>query len=70
MKMGTFDLILQVDKSLCPMCKSFIRPITCGFNCCMYRMTGIKIKDNKAIRFESPEWVEVGDNFLYYDPDA
>lgn len=32
-------------------------------------MTGINIKDNKARRFFSPDWVKVGDNYLYYDPD-
>ena len=31
---GTFDLILQVLKSVCPMCCSFVQPITCAFNNC------------------------------------
>ena len=69
MHIGTFDLILQVNKSVCPMCQSFVQPITCGFNNCLYRMTGIKIKENKVIRFTSPDWVKVGNSYLYHDPD-
>ena len=67
---GCFDLILDADKHVCPLCKKYVNPMNCGFNNCQYRMTGIKIDNitGQPSRFQSSSWVTVGNYFQTYDP--
>ncbi|CAF2093859.1 unnamed protein product [Rotaria magnacalcarata] len=45
-----FDILLDLDDvtTVCPICKSFVQPITCGFNNCWWRFQGIKKAENDA----------------------
>lgn len=68
-KMGTFDLMLDTEKCVCPMCKEYVEPKSCGFNNCAYTISGIKVGSNgKPERLAKQEWIEVGDEYKYFDP--
>ena len=32
-------------------------------------MTGIKLKNNEPSRFSNPDWINVDNHYLYYDPE-
>jgi len=34
--------MVDEDRSSCPICKGFVKPITCGLTGCKYTYTGIK----------------------------
>ena len=41
LEMGTFDLMLDTEKCKCPMCQEYVEPKSCGFNNCIYTISGI-----------------------------
>ena len=68
---GIFDMIFDVEKSKCPMCYKFVQPDTCGFNNTYYSFTGIKrdSMDKPPVKINEQEEVEVGDEYVRYNPD-
>jgi len=66
---GSFDLILQKERSLCPICHKFVNPINCGFSNCNYRITGVKLAENGIgiTKFQMDKWENVGDYYETYD---
>ena len=65
-----FDLMLDQDKSKCPMCYKFIKPETCGLFGCEYCFTGIKMGIGGALpeRVNGDWQVAPWEKFTYYDP--
>jgi len=45
---GIFDLIVDEDKPSCPICKGFVKAITCGLTGYKYTYTGIKKSTTKS----------------------
>ncbi|KAJ3087841.1 hypothetical protein HK102_010179, partial [Quaeritorhiza haematococci] len=39
---GVYDLTFDLDRNVCPICKTFVDPKECGFYCCEYRFAGLK----------------------------
>ena len=39
---GVFDIVLKKNLCVCPMCKKWCEPLTCGFTKCFYKYTGLK----------------------------
>ena len=69
MKMGSvcYDLGLPNDKTKCPICDEYVKPITCAFNNCKYRYLGIKNTPNGLERVRS-DWKECDNNYYRFDP--
>jgi hypothetical protein len=69
--MHVFDLILQQHNVKCPICKKWIKPVTCGFYKCEYKYTGIK-KERASfppIKVHAPAWTKTSPTkYEYYDP--
>lgn len=49
------------------MCCQHVQPITCGFNRCYYKYTGIKTKDKQEL---SSEWIKVDDEYKRYSDNG
>ena len=65
--LGIFDLILDEDKIICPMCNYNFDSITCGFENCYFLICGIMIIDNNLKkRYQQKKWVFIKD-FKYFD---
>ena len=56
LRFGTFDLILQKEKSLCP--QKFVNPLNCGFNNCSYRISGLKISEGRTYKISDGQMGE------------
>ena len=70
MNMGAnicYDIGLPNDKTYCPICWKYVKPITCAFNKCKYRYVGIKRTSNGLERVKS-DWKECDDNYYRFDP--
>ena len=66
---GVFDLIADRFTVECPICKQYMRAITCGFVNCNYTFDGVKIlPNNEEERYIQNSWKRVGDLYRYYDP--
>ena len=67
--MGSFDFILEKEKSLCPMCHKFVYPMNCGFNNCSYRITGVKLDETGCgiTKYQMEKWENVGNYYETYD---
>ena len=66
---GIFDLISERFTVECPMCKEYIKPVTCGFTKCNYSIDGVKIlPNNEEERYIQDSWKQVGELYRYYDP--
>ena len=67
--LGCFDVILERERSICPMCNSYVVPTNCGFNNCSFRMTGIKITENGVERqkFQMEKWEKAGNYYQTYN---
>ena len=69
LEMGTFDLMLDTEKCKCPMCQEYVEPKSCGFNNCIYTISGIKLGSNgKPERLAKQDWIEVENQYKYFDP--
>jgi large subunit ribosomal protein L40e len=57
-----FDLIVDRDKGgvCCPLCKTAVKPVTCGFNNCWFKFVGQKAGTSKII---SIPWDKVTDEY-------
>ena len=69
MNMGTnicYDIGLPNDKTKCPICDEYAKPITCAFNNCKFRYVGIKITSNGLERVKG-DWIECDDNYYRFD---
>ncbi|CAF3601955.1 unnamed protein product [Rotaria sp. Silwood1] len=68
----TFDVVIDSDASTtkCPICNSYVDPITCGFNNCRWRYEGKKKEqgNNKApIKCSPSDWQLADDAYHYFD---
>jgi len=68
--LGDFNLLDNILKIKCPMCRKIIDPETCSFHKCQYQIEGIlsssgEIKDSEEIK---TEWIRVEKDYDYYDP--
>jgi len=68
--LGDFNLLDNILKIKCPMCRKIIDPETCSFDKCQYQIEGIlsssgEIKDSEEIK---TEWIRVEKDYDYYDP--
>ena len=71
MNMGTnicYDVGLPDDKTKCPICDEYVKPITCAFNNCKFRYVGIKDSSNGLERVKG-DWIECDDNYYRFDPE-
>ena len=69
MNMGSvcYDIGLPNDKTKCPICDEYVKPITCAFNNCKFRYVGIKNTPNGLDRVRS-DWKECDNNYYRFDP--
>jgi len=64
-----FELGVPGEKSTnCPMCDSYVKPITCGLNNCEWRYMGIKETDRGLKRVEC-DWKQVSDEYHRFNDD-
>ncbi|CAF1093448.1 unnamed protein product [Rotaria sp. Silwood1] len=71
----TFDIVADTDATTtkCPICDSFVEPITCGFNNCWWRYEGKKKEqqgNNKAPIKCSSDWQQADDAYHYFDQET
>ncbi len=65
--MGLFDFQYDVALCQCPICSHQVKPITCGFNNCSWKMVGTKVDNSGgAMKYDSG-WRVVGNKFIYFD---
>ena len=50
----------------CPICHTYVQPVTCAFNNCMWRYLGIKQTSKGPERCKS-EWANAGDSYHRFD---
>ena len=50
----------------CPICHSYVKPVTYAFNNCMWRYVGIKQTKKGPERYKS-EWTSAGDSYRCFD---
>ncbi|CAF1291600.1 unnamed protein product [Rotaria sordida] len=67
-----FDVLLDCDETttICPICKTFVQPSSCGFNNCWWRFEGRKQEANSNGRPPkkcSSNWSQVDDAYHYFD---
>lgn len=65
-----FDLISDPNKSTtqCPMCHKFVNPITCSFNNCWWKWSGIKqMNPTEAPISCSRHWTYADDAYYHFD---
>ena len=62
-----YDIGLPNDKTKCPICWKYVKPITCAFNDCKFRYVGIKNTPNGLERVKS-DWKECDNNYYRFDP--
>jgi hypothetical protein len=67
---GVFDLKLNSDLIVCPMCASKVLPETCGFTNCNYIVLGTKIEKGHLVPFVQNKGVSVGDFYRHFDSDV
>lgn len=73
MNYRTFDVVSDpdIDKTLCPMCREFVEPTTCGFNNCWWKFEGLcKMKDKKAPQLCSSDWKYADDAYHSFDQET
>jgi ubiquitin len=63
-----FDLICDLDKITCPMCRKNIKPLTCGFTNCEYTWAGTKVENDQLVKFRHQKWTSIYDQYRYFDP--
>lgn len=64
--LGMFDLILNCDMALCPICKVAFISVSCGFTDCVYTWSGIKIEENSPKKYSLQQEEKVGNLFRYF----
>lgn len=67
-----FDVLCDTDATttICPICKEYVAPESCGFNNCWWRFEGKKVETdsvNKPPRKCSCDWTQADDAFHYFD---
>ena len=63
-----FENIRDENKSICPMCKKKIIPLSCGFSKCAFKISGKRIIDGKMEEISDEEWKLVKRGYYSYDP--
>ena len=53
----------------CPICHTYVQPVTCAFNNCMWRYLGIKQTSKGPERCKS-EWANAGDSYHRFDESS
>lgn len=71
-RFGQFDLTLDAQNVLCPVCMRQIEPITCGFNRCQWRWKGLKYDSESEPGEEEQkskpmEWTVTKENYFRFD---
>jgi hypothetical protein len=67
-----FDVVCDPDigKTLCPICKQYVEPKTCGFNNCWWRFEGVKKEgQGKPPEFCQSDWRQADNAYHYFDQD-
>ncbi|CAF1545124.1 unnamed protein product [Rotaria magnacalcarata] len=71
MSMGfrRFDMLSDADATTtkCPMCKQFVRPVTCSFNNCWWRYKGRKCLENQPPEPCECDWKRADDAYHRFD---
>ncbi|CAF5120064.1 unnamed protein product [Rotaria magnacalcarata] len=64
-----YDITSEPDllKSICPMCKEYVDPKTCGFNNCWWRIDGTKKEYGKPPKSIKSEWRYADNAYHYFD---
>ncbi|CAF0798053.1 unnamed protein product [Rotaria sp. Silwood1] len=66
----TFDVVCDKDiaKTVCPICKQYVQPTTCGFNNCWWRFEGMKRDgEGKPPQFCQSDWKQADNAYHYFD---
>ncbi len=67
--LGTLDLVNDIQKIKCPMCKKNFHPDTVGFSNCKYTFCGTKMEDDDVLKkIYAFEPIIVGNYFKYFIP--
>jgi hypothetical protein len=66
---GLFDLVHDLEKVECPMCKEYFEPETVGYTNCNYYWSGIKMENRKPKKYPPSEKIRVENCFRYFLPD-
>ena len=68
-----FNMLLDADATttMCPICKKFVDPETCGFNNCWWRFEGMKQEKAGEPPVKcSNDWQYVGNSYHYFDQET
>ena len=63
-----FDMVEELNKIKCPICKKIFRPTTCGFFKCEYQFIGDKLKKGDEVHYDSKTRETKEDKIEYYNP--
>ncbi|CAF4074079.1 unnamed protein product [Rotaria sp. Silwood2] len=67
-----FDVVCDIDiaKTVCPICKQYVQPTTCGFNNCWWRFEGIKRDgEGKPPQLCKSDWKQADNAYHYFDQE-
>ncbi|CAF1070129.1 unnamed protein product [Rotaria sordida] len=67
-----FDVVCDpdIDKTVCPVCKQYVEPKTCGFNNCWWRFEGVKKEGSgKPPQSCQSNWRQADDAYHYFDQE-
>ncbi|KAI8584902.1 hypothetical protein BDZ88DRAFT_435039, partial [Geranomyces variabilis] len=62
---GEYSPIFHAERSVCPMCKSYVDSKECGFRQTQYRFHGSKLGDKGKLQHESSPWTTVSPEDAY-----
>lgn len=67
---GVFDFVYDQNKSVCPMCKEYVQPLTCAFTGCNWRFNGLKRSKSGPPQCYAADWKKVGDVYSRFNESS
>ena len=65
----TFTLPEDNYKCKCPLCDKLVQPVTCAFNNCRWKWTGLKLEPPSLPSLLKCDWQEADDAYHIFKPD-